>query len=61
MERDELGGMSPSDVAEAVVKAARTKNPKPLYVIGGKYRLFTTLFKFLPARLSYWIVGKMYQ
>jgi len=61
MEKDELSGMSPADVADVIIKAAGAKHPKPLYVAGGKYKLFTALFKFLPARTSYWIVGKMYQ
>jgi|GEM_PF-5015020 len=60
MERDEQNGMSPKDVARVIVKAAETESPGPLYVAGTKYKLFNALFKFLPARLSYWIVGKMY-
>ena len=60
MEKDEQNGMPPEDVARVIVKAAETKNPRPLYVAGGKYKIFNALFKFLPARLSYWIVGKMY-
>lgn len=60
MERDEQNGMSPKDVARVIVKAGETKSPGPLYVAGTKYKLFNALFKFLPARISYWIVGKMY-
>ena len=60
MEKDELSGMSAADVARVIYKAATARNPKPLYVAGGKYKLFTALFKFLPARAAYWIVGRMY-
>lgn len=60
MEKDELGGMTPDRVASVIVDAAEKKDPKPLYVAGGKYKLFMGLFKILPAGLSYRIVGKMY-
>lgn len=60
MEKDERGGMSPAVVAGTIVKAAKKDDPKPLYVAGGKYKVFMMLFKFLPASLSYYIVGKMY-
>ena len=60
MEKDERGGMSPAQVAQVIVKAAMAENPKPQYVAGGRYKLFEVLFRILPKRLSYWIVGKMY-
>lgn len=60
MEKDERGGMTPDDVAAVIVKAATVRNPKPLFTAGAKYKVFVFLFKILPARLAYWIVGKMY-
>lgn len=60
MEADERGGMSPECVAKKIVKIAEKNHPAPLYTVGGKYKVFMALFKFLPARLSYKIVGKMY-
>ena len=60
MEKDERGGMTPDDVAAVIVKAATVKNPKPLFTAGAKYKVFVVLFKLLPYRLAYWIVGKMY-
>ena len=60
MEKDERSGMTPAYVAAQVIRAAEKKHPKPLYTIGAKYKVFLTLFKLLPARLSYAIVGKMY-
>ncbi len=60
MEKDERGGMTPDDVAAVIVKAATVKNPKPLFTAGAKYKVFLFLFKLLPYRFAYWIVGKMY-
>ena len=60
MEKDERHGMAPAKVADVIVKAGLKKCPAPLYTAGGSYKLLNGLFKFLPARLSYWIVGKMY-
>ncbi len=60
MERDERGGMSAGYVARRVVSVACRRRVKPLYGVGGKYRLFLVLAKLLPARLSNRIVGALY-
>ena len=60
MERDERGGMSPGDVAAVIVKAAEIKRPAPFYTAGGKYKVLALLFRLLPVRLAYYVVGKMY-
>ena len=60
MEKDERSGMSPESAAKEIVKIAQKKHPKPIYIIGFKYKLFALLFRLLPGRLSYAIVGKMY-
>lgn len=60
MEKDEQGGMTPAYVAGKVAAAAERKNPPPMTVIGAKYKLFMGLFRLLPYRFAYWIVGKMY-
>ena len=60
MEKDERGGMTPEAVAKVIVKAATVPNPKPLYIAGTKYKFLYALFKFLPARTAYWLVGKIY-
>lgn len=61
MEHDEKTGMPPAAVAGAILKAAGAKNPKALYTVGAKYRLFTFLNKILPTTLVNYLVGKMYQ
>ena len=60
MERDERGGIPPAKVAAVIVKAARKKNPAPLYVAGFKYRILLGLYNLLPARTAVWLVGKFY-
>ena len=60
MERDERGGIPPARVAAVIVRAARRKNPAPLYVAGFKYRILLGLYNLLPARAAVWLVGKFY-
>ena len=60
MEKDERNGMTPDTTAGVIVKAATDPNPAPLYTAGFKYKVFMMLFRLLPARLSYFIVSKMY-
>ncbi len=60
MEKDERGGMTPETVAKVIIKAAAAENPKPLYVAGVKYKFLYALFRLLPARTAYWLVGKIY-
>lgn len=60
MEKDEQNGMSPYDVAGVILKAASKKHPAPFYIAGDKYKVFHILFKLLPARLVYRVIGSMY-
>lgn len=60
MEKDERSGMSSDSVAKVICRAACAKNPAPMYIAGGKYKLFGFLFRILPSRFAYWIIGKMY-
>ena len=60
MEKDERNGMTPDYAADVIFRAASVRRPKPMIVVGPKYRVFYVLFKFLPARLVYWVIGKMY-
>lgn len=60
MEQDEQRGMAPEYVAAQVYRIACRRRIKPLYTVGGKYRLFVFLNKLLPNRLVNWLVGKLY-
>ncbi|MBR5949028.1 MAG: SDR family oxidoreductase [Clostridia bacterium] len=60
MEKDEQNGMPPSAIAKRMLSLSKKKNPKPLSTAGLQYKLFLVLAKLLPARLTNWIVGKMY-
>ena len=60
MEKDEQGGMSPDVAGAYLAKIAGKKRVKPLYAIGAQYKLFAVLAKLLPARLTNWIVGRLY-
>jgi short-subunit dehydrogenase len=60
MEEDERNGMSPQKAAELIYKAASSKNPKPVYVVGFKYKFFVLLGKVLPKRLVQFILNKIY-
>ncbi|MDR1131449.1 MAG: SDR family NAD(P)-dependent oxidoreductase [Oscillospiraceae bacterium] len=60
MEKDELSGMSPDQVAGVLLRAARKKRPKVLYTVGSKYKFFVTIAKILPVNLCNRLVGKLY-
>ena len=60
MEKDEREGIPAHKAAKQIVDIALKENPKPIYIIGFKYKLFALLFRILPARLSYTIVSHMY-
>ena len=60
MERDERGGMSPDVIARLIVKGATEKNPPVSRIGGWKYVLLVRLAHMLPARLTSYILGKMY-
>ncbi len=60
MEHDETNGMPPSAVADEIFRQASKRRPKPTVVVGTSYKLLAALIKFLPIRLSNWLVGKLY-
>jgi NAD(P)-dependent dehydrogenase (short-subunit alcohol dehydrogenase family) len=60
MEKDERGGMSPMDMAKCLYRISVCRNPHPLYIGGGIYKVFCCLNRLLPKRLVNWIVGKLY-
>jgi len=60
MEKDERSGMPAESVAKIIYKAAVSKNPKPVYVVGFKYNFFMLLARLLPKRLVQFILNSMY-
>ncbi len=56
----EQGGMSPSLVAEAVLKLAARHNPPPVTAVGGKNNLVRYVSKMLPERVTDWFVRKKF-
>ena len=56
----EQGGMSPSLVADAIVKLAHRKNPAPVNVAGGKNAFLRYMYKFLPERMTDWFVRRKF-
>ena len=60
MEKDEQNGMTPESVAKVICKALFKKNPKPLNVVGFKYKFFLFLNKILPRRWVYKILFDLY-
>lgn len=60
MEHDEQNSMPPESVARCIFRVAQKKNPKPLYAVGAKYKLFVMIAKLLPIRLTNRIIGSIY-
>lgn len=60
MEKDELNGMPPEQMARIYYKMATRRNPAPYYVGGLSYRIFCLLNRLLPTRFVNWIEGTMY-
>ena len=56
----EQGGMSPSLVADAIVRLAHKKNPPTVTAAGGKNNLTRYLNKMLPERLTDWFVRRKF-
>ncbi len=56
----EQGGMSPSLVAEAVLKLSAKRNPPPVSSVNGKYNFLRYVNKMLPERVTDWFVRKKF-
>lgn len=61
MEKDEINGMSPDKVAKLVKKLALKRRVSPLQTVGGKYKAFVFLSRFLSRRFCDDVVGAMYK
>ncbi len=60
MEHDERTGMTAEYAGHFVAKYALKTTSRPLVAMGLAYKGAAALGKFLPRRMSNWIVGKMY-
>ena len=60
MEKDELGGMQPEKIAEAIYKISEKQCTGKLFTVGGKYKAFVFLSRFLPVSLVTKLVSSMY-
>ena len=60
MEKDEQNGMSPDVVARSMVNQIMAKSMKAIVIPGIQYQIICWLFNRLPAKVSLWIVGKIY-
>lgn len=60
MEHDEKNGMSSEYAGRFVAKVSMKKKSKPLIAMGISYKAAAMLAKFLPRRLSDFIVGRIY-
>ncbi len=56
----EQGGMSPSLVADAILKLAEKRNPPTVAAAGGKNGVARYLYKMLPERVTDWVVRKKF-
>lgn len=61
MEKDEVGGMRPEQVAKLVLKVSKKKCSGKLFTAGGKYKLFVFLSKLLPVGFVTKTVASMYK
>ncbi len=60
MEHDEQNGKSPDTVAKAVEKVLKKRRPPLKKTVGGEYKFFVGLGKFLPARFVNFVLRKLY-
>lgn len=61
MEKDELSGMTPEQVARVIVKAACAKHPRSMYVAGAKYKLLLFIYRILPIGIANRLVNSFYK
>lgn len=61
MEKDERGGMKPSDVAALIVKLSEKKKVAPLYTVGLSYKALVFIKRLFPNSFASMIIGGMYK
>lgn len=60
MEKDETTGLTPTKVANVIVRQIERKNPPVLVSTGFSAKMVSFLEKILPRRFMLWVVGKIY-
>ena len=60
MEKDERGGMKPTQMAKLFYHIATCRSPRPQYIGGFIYGVFCILDRILPKRFVNWLEGTMY-
>ena len=60
MEHDEQTGMKPESVSKVIARVLLKKNPKPLNIVGFKYKFLVALSKCLPKKFVHKVLFKMY-
>ncbi|NLW65354.1 MAG: SDR family NAD(P)-dependent oxidoreductase [Clostridiales bacterium] len=61
MEKDELGGMRPEKIAKAIFKVSQKKCTGRIFTVGGKYKVFVFISRFLPVGFVTKTVASMYR
>lgn len=60
MEKDELNGMDPIRIAKKIYKLIKRKHVPLRTTVGLSYKTIRLMYKLLPEKLVFWIVGKLY-
>lgn len=60
MEKDEMNGMAPENVASLILKIAEKKRISTRYTVGISYSLLVFLKRILPHKTIIWLIGKLY-
>ena len=60
MEKDERNGVSPIKVSKVIYKVINRKRPPLTVAVGFSYKLICGLAKFLPEKLTNYLVSKLY-
>ncbi|MEE1321441.1 MAG: SDR family oxidoreductase [Acutalibacteraceae bacterium] len=60
MEKDEKKGMSPVFAGKYIAKISLKRNVKPVYAIGGTYKILTTLCKIFPSSFRNYVIAELY-
>jgi short-subunit dehydrogenase len=60
MEKDEANGMSPLRIAKKIHQLIKRKHVPLRTTVGLSYKMMRLLYRLLPEKLVYWVVGKLY-